>query len=225
MRPSVEAINALLPQTQCRRCGYEGCRPYAEAIASGMAPINRCPPGGAAGIARLANLLNTAPLPLDAGCGSEGPRTVARIEAEHCIGCTKCIQACPVDAIMGAPKRMHTVLAELCTGCDLCVPPCPVDCIVMEPLRPQPEPVWSDSDARAARGRYEARTHRLVRVAAERDRRLAERATTKLEALQTEPPDSETARKRAAIEAAIARARERAAARASSDRPETGPRS
>lgn len=225
MRPSVEAINALLPQTQCRRCGYEGCRPYAEAIASDTAPINRCPPGGAAGIARLADLLDTPPIPLDAGCGSEGPRTVARIEGEHCIGCTKCIQACPVDAIMGAPKRMHTVLAELCTGCDLCVPPCPVDCIVMEPLSPQPEPVWSDSDARAARGRHEARAHRLVRVAAERDRRLAERATTKLEALQTEPPGSETARKRAAIEAAIARARERAAARASANRSETGPRS
>lgn len=122
MRPSVEAINALLPQTQCRRCGYTGCRPYAEAIATGSAPINRCPPGGAAGIARLASLLATAPIALDTACGSEGPRTVARIEPEHCIGCTKCIQACPVDAIIGAPKRMHTVITELCTGCDLCMP-------------------------------------------------------------------------------------------------------
>jgi len=214
MSPSVEAINALLPQTQCRRCGYTGCRPYAEAIATGSAPINRCPPGGAAGIARLASLLAIAPIALDTACGSEGPRTVARIEPEHCIGCTKCIQACPVDAIIGAPKRMHTVITELCTGCDLCVPPCPVDCIVIEPLDPQPLPIWSDADATAARARHEARASRLLRVAAERDRRLAARASTKLEALQTEPATGDTARKRAAIEAAIARARERAAARA-----------
>lgn len=220
MRPSVEAINALLPQTQCRRCGYTGCRPYAEAIATGSAPINRCPPGGATGIARLASLLATTPIALDTACGREGPRTVARIEPEHCIGCTKCIQACPVDAIIGAPKRMHTVITELCTGCDLCVPPCPVDCIVIEPLDPQPLPIWSDADARAARTRHEARAGRLLRVAAERDRRLAARASTKLETLQTEPATSETARKRAAIEAAIERARARAAARAAAAPPE-----
>lgn len=214
MRATVEAIDAVLPQTQCRRCGYTGCRPYAEAIAAGEASINRCPPGGDAGIGRLASLLDTPVLPLDPSCGREGPRTVAHIESEHCIGCTKCIQACPVDAIIGAAKRMHTVIAALCTGCDLCIPPCPVDCIVMSPLAPQPQPLWSESDALAARNRYEARARRLLRVQADRDQRLAARAVTKLEALQSEPETRDTARKRAAIEAAIARARERAAARA-----------
>jgi electron transport complex protein RnfB len=216
MRPSAEAIDAVLPQTQCRRCGFSGCRPYAEALSAGEALINRCPPGGALGVQRLAALLNTEPLPLDPECGAEGPRAVARIEAEHCIGCTKCIQACPVDAIIGASKRMHTVIAELCTGCELCVPPCPVDCILIEPLEPQPVPVWNPADTHAARQRHQARAERLIRVAVQRDQRLTARATTKLETLHTEPADSETARKRIVIEAALARARERAAARASS---------
>jgi electron transport complex protein RnfB len=216
MRPSAEAIDAVLPQTQCRRCGFNGCMPYAQALSAGEALINRCPPGGAHGVQRLAALLNTEPLPLDPQCGEEGPRSVARIEPEHCIGCTKCIQACPVDAIIGASKRMHTVIPELCTGCELCVPPCPVDCILIEPLAPQPVPVWSTAETHAARQRYQTRAERLIRVAAQRDRRLTARATTKLEALQAEPADSETARKRAVIEAALARARERAAARASS---------
>lgn len=214
MRPSAEAIDALLPQTQCQRCGYQGCRPYAEALAAGEAPINRCPPGGAQGVARLAALLDTAPLPIDPQCGAEGPRTVARIEPEHCIGCTKCIRACPVDAIIGASKRMHTVIAELCTGCELCVPPCPVDCILIEPLHPQPVPVWPQIESDAARQRHRARAERLVRVAAQRDRRLTTRASAKLEALQAEPADVDSARKRAVIEAALARARDRAAARA-----------
>ena len=134
----VESINAILPQTQCGQCGYPGCRPYAEAIAKGDAEINRCPPGGAAGIAALADLLDTEPLPLDAEHGEEKPRTVAWIREEECIGCTKCIQACPVDAILGAAQLMHTVIAEECTGCDLCVDPCPVDCIEMHPI----EIVW-----------------------------------------------------------------------------------
>lgn len=127
----VEQINAILPQTQCGQCGYPGCRPYAEAIAGGEA-INRCPPGGEAGIAQLATLLDVEPIPLDEEHGEEQETAaVAFIHEEDCIGCTKCIQACPVDAILGAAKHMHTVIASECTGCDLCVEPCPVDCIEM----------------------------------------------------------------------------------------------
>lgn len=129
-----EQINTILPQTQCGQCGYPGCRPYAEAIARGEAAINRCPPGGEAGIAALAELLDTEPLPLDAEHGEEKARAIAYIREDECIGCTKCIQACPVDAILGAAKRMHTVIVEECTGCDLCVEPCPVDCIEMRPI-------------------------------------------------------------------------------------------
>src|SRR5690606_37300326 len=127
--PMVDRIEAILPQTQCGQCNYPGCRPYAEAIASGEADINQCPPGGDAGIRQLAELLGREPKPLNAENGEEAPDTVALIDEARCIGCTKCIQACPVDAIIGAPKLMHTVIPELCTGCNLCVPPCPVDCI------------------------------------------------------------------------------------------------
>lgn len=127
--PLVERIDALLPQTQCGQCRYAGCRPYAEAIASGEAEINRCPPGGATGIAALARLLAREPLALDPAHGSETPRTVALIDEALCIGCTKCIQFCPVDAILGAPQVMHSVLTAECTGCGLCIAPCPVDCI------------------------------------------------------------------------------------------------
>lgn len=132
--PLVEQIDALLPQTQCGQCGHPGCRPYAQAIAEGEA-INRCPPGGQATIDALAHLLGVEPQPLDAEHGVESPvKTVAYIREEECIGCTKCIQACPVDAILGAAKLMHTVIISECTGCDLCVEPCPVDCIEMRPL-------------------------------------------------------------------------------------------
>jgi Na+-translocating ferredoxin:NAD+ oxidoreductase subunit B len=124
-----DRINALLPQTQCGQCDYAGCRPYAEAIARGDADINQCPPGGDAGIRALAALLGRAPIPLDPAHGVEKPPVVALIREADCIGCTKCIQACPVDAIVGGSKLMHTVLADLCTGCELCLPPCPVDCI------------------------------------------------------------------------------------------------
>src|SRR5690606_7137314 len=137
MPTRVDQINALLPQTQCTRCGYQGCKPYAEALASGDA-INKCPPGGAATIRALAELLHTEPLTLDPEHGFEGPRTVAFIREAECIGCTKCIQACPVDAIVGSARQMHTVLANECTGCDLCVAPCPVDCIDMLPLEDPP---------------------------------------------------------------------------------------
>ena len=129
----VDRIDAILPQTQCGQCNYPGCRPYAEAIASGEAPINQCPPGGEAGIRALADLLGVEPLPLNPDNGREQLRRVAVIDEATCIGCTLCIQACPVDAILGAAKRMHTVIEAECTGCDLCLPPCPVDCIAMVP--------------------------------------------------------------------------------------------
>ncbi len=135
--------------------------PYAQAIVNDNAPINRCPPGGDAGIQALASLLNRAILPLDQTCGTHQPLQVAWIDEQHCIGCTLCIQACPVDAIVGASKRMHTVLAEWCTGCDLCIPPCPVDCIEMVPVRPARE--WSREDAKLAKHRYESRQQRLAR--------------------------------------------------------------
>ena len=125
----IEAIDQLLPQTQCGQCNYPGCRPYATAIAAGTADINQCPPGGMDGIRALAELLGREIKPLNPENGIEKPKVVALIVEEDCIGCTKCIQACPVDAIIGAPKRMHTVIADLCTGCELCLPPCPVDCI------------------------------------------------------------------------------------------------
>lgn len=130
--PIVDQINAILPQTQCGQCGYPGCKPYAEAIANGDA-INKCPPGGEAGIIELANLLDVEPMALDDEHGVEDVKKVAYIREDECIGCTKCIQACPIDAILGAAKQMHTVIAKECTGCDLCVEPCPVDCIDMIP--------------------------------------------------------------------------------------------
>lgn len=133
--PIVEQIDALLPQTQCGQCGFPGCRPYAQAIAAGEADINQCPPGGEAGIQALADLLGVDPKPLNAEHGAHSEPSVAVIDEQTCIGCTLCIQACPVDAILGAAKQMHTVIESECTGCELCVPPCPVDCIDMVPLK------------------------------------------------------------------------------------------
>ena len=131
--PLVEQIDAVLPQTQCGQRGYPGCKPYAEAIAEGD-DINKCPPGGEATIKKLADLMGVEPKPLDAAHGEEDVKKVAFIREDECIGCTKCIQACPVDAILGAAKHMHTVITDECTGCDLCVDPCPVDCIDMVPI-------------------------------------------------------------------------------------------
>ena len=171
--PLADRIDALLPQTQCEQCGFHGCRPYAEAIARGEAPINRCPPGGAAGIARLAALLDVPALPLDPAHGVEKPRTVARIVEADCIGCTKCIQVCPVDAIVGAAKLMHTVMPDHCTGCELCVPACPVDCIVLDPM-----PLAQVSDpahAAASRTHFQRREARLARERSEREAELAAR--------------------------------------------------
>jgi electron transport complex protein RnfB len=199
-----DAVDRLLPQTQCTRCGYPACRPYAEAIAAGAAAINQCPPGGEATIRALAALTGLPYRPLDPAHGAERRRHVAVIDEAHCIGCTLCIQACPVDAIIGAPKRMHTVLVELCTGCDLCVPPCPVDCIAMLPAEGD-DAVWDRSRADAARARYLARRARLAREAEARAERLARRAT----ALHGVPrPEA----KRVAIDAALQRARAKRAA-------------
>ena len=129
--PLAEKIDAILPQTQCGQCGFPGCRPYAEAIAKGEADINRCPPGGEEGVKKLAELLGVEAKPLDEAVGAPKPKSVAFIDEQTCIGCTLCIQACPVDAIAGAAKQMHTIIASECTGCELCVAPCPVDCISM----------------------------------------------------------------------------------------------
>jgi electron transport complex protein RnfB len=148
--PVVDQINALLPQTQCGQCGYPGCKPYAQSIADG-GPINKCPPGGESTIHALAALLDVEAQPLDAEHGKEDQRKVAFIREAECIGCTKCIQACPVDAILGSAKHMHTVLASECTGCDLCVEPCPVDCIDMIPARsPLQSWHWQRPDPRLA---------------------------------------------------------------------------
>lgn len=133
------AIDALLPQTQCRRCGFAGCRPYATALARGETELNRCPPGGPQLIERLADLLGRPALPLDPACGSFSPPQVAWIDEPACIGCARCLDVCPTDAILGARKRLHTVIADDCSGCGLCLPSCPVDCILMIPVPGPPE--------------------------------------------------------------------------------------
>lgn len=156
-----DRIDALLPQTQCGKCGHPGCRPYAEAIARGEADIDRCPPGGDEGVARLAALLGRPVKPLDAACGAWRPPQVAFVDEALCIGCVKCIHACPVDAIVGASKMVHTVIAAWCTGCELCIPPCPVDCISLHPVAALPDPGLS-------RERHAFRAARLAREAAER---------------------------------------------------------
>ncbi|MBV8854077.1 MAG: RnfABCDGE type electron transport complex subunit B [Sinobacteraceae bacterium] len=171
MNPTAEAIDALLPQTQCTRCGYAGCRPYAEAIAAGAAQINQCPPGGAPTIAALAQLLGCSPLPLNPANGCEGPALVAFIDEERCIGCVKCLPPCPVDAIIGARRQTHTVVSAICTGCELCIAPCPVDCIVMierDSAEPAPMPQLN-------RARYAAHQQRLARRAGEQMELLAQR--------------------------------------------------
>ncbi len=213
-----DQIEDLLPQTQCTKCGFSGCRPYAEAIAAGAADINQCPPGGLEGVARLAGLLQRKVIPLNPVNGYERPRPVAYIDEDLCIGCTLCIQACPVDAIVGAAKQMHTILPSLCTGCDLCVAPCPVDCIVMYPVSDERTgwDAWSAEQAAAARERHDFRAMRLQRERAENDARLAAKAVEKLKAVTAEPGNTaaevaEKERKRAIIAAAMERARAKAA--------------
>ncbi len=214
-----DQIEDLLPQTQCTKCGYAGCRPYAQAIADGEADINQCPPGGAEGVARLANLLGRPVIPINPVNGLERARPVAFIDEALCIGCTLCIQACPVDAILGAAKQMHTILPSLCTGCDLCVAPCPVDCIAMLPVTGARTgwDAWSQADADAARVRHDQRARRLERERSENDARLAAKAVEKMRAVTAEPANSaaevaEKERKRAIIAAAMERARLKAEA-------------
>jgi electron transport complex protein RnfB len=214
-----DQIEDLLPQTQCTKCGYPACRPYAEAIARGEADINRCPPGGIEGVERLARVTGRPVIPINPANGIERPRPVAFIDESLCIGCTLCIQACPVDAIVGAAKQMHTIVPSLCTGCDLCVPPCPVDCISMLPVTGDATgwAAWSQAQADAARARHDFRTERLKREKDENDARLAAKAVEKmravtLEATNTPEELAEKERKRAIIAAAIERARAKAAA-------------
>ena len=210
-----DRIEDLLPQTQCTKCGYPACRPYAEAIAAGSASYNQCPPGGAEGVARIAALLGKPVIPINPVHGLERERPVAVIDESACIGCTLCIQACPVDAIVGAAKQMHTVIAALCTGCDLCVPPCPVDCIGMQAATPGRTgwAAWSQADADAARARHDARTSRLQREKQENDARLAAKAIVKLAEVdasnaQNDAERAEKERKRTIIQAAIERSRQ-----------------
>ena len=217
--PPADRIEDLLPQTQCTKCGYAGCRPYAEAIAEGSAAYNQCPPGGAEGVARLARLLGKPVIPINPVHGLERERPVALIDESVCIGCTLCIQVCPVDAIVGAAKQMHTVIAELCTGCDLCVPPCPVDCIAMIPVTPGKTgwDAWSQQAANAARRRHDQRTARLQREKADNDARLAAKAAAKMKEVNAEmavtpEEQAEKERKRAIIAAAMERARLKKAA-------------
>lgn len=212
--PLADQIENLLPQTQCTKCGYPACRPYAEAVAKGEASYNQCPPGGAAGVVRLANLLGKPVIPLNPANGAERPRPVALIDEALCIGCTLCIQACPVDAIVGAAKQMHTVVPSLCTGCDLCVAPCPVDCIAMIDVTGNLSgwDAWSQQQADDARERHDFHVMRIKREKEENDARLAAKATAKLQALEAEaaanPEElAEQARKKAIVQAAIERAR------------------
>ena len=221
-RTLADRIEDLLPQTQCTKCGYPACRPYAEAVAHGEANYNQCPPGGAEGIARLAALLGKPVIPLNSANGVERPRPLAVIDEQVCIGCTLCMQACPVDAIVGAPKQMHTVIAELCTGCDLCVPPCPVDCIAMPPVTGEATgwDAWSQSQADAARERHNRREARLAREREAAEARAAARRAvssapaqvmeTSAAATPAAPAaDSAEAKKRAIIQAALERARQK----------------
>lgn len=201
-------IDSVLPQTQCTKCGYDGCLPYAEAIAQGE-KINRCPPGGAEGIAKLSELLNRPPLPLDPECGEEQPLHLARIIEEHCIGCTLCIQACPVDAIIGANKFMHTVDPESCTGCELCVPVCPVDCIEMYPAQRK----WTVEDVSKARRHLHQRQQRLEQQSAVEKQRLAQAVPASVNSQTGTDAESEADAKKEAIAAALARARARRNAR------------
>ena len=177
-----EKLNGALPQTQCTRCGYPDCRAYAQAIADGAAAINQCPPGGAEGIARLARITGLPAAPLNPANGVEGPRLLAVIDEAWCIGCTLCLKACPVDAIVGGPKLMHTVIVAPCTGCELCIPVCPVDCIAMVNVTEGRSgwDAWSEAQAAQARDRYAFHQFRFERDEHERNEQLAASAAASL---------------------------------------------
>jgi Na+-translocating ferredoxin:NAD+ oxidoreductase subunit B len=217
VKPAADLIDALhdaLPQTQCTRCSYPDCRGYAQAIAEGQADINQCPPGGAQGIERLARLSGRPVIALNPANGREGPRQLAVIDEAWCIGCTLCIKACPVDCIVGAPKSMHTVIDELCTGCELCIPVCPVDCISLVNVTGERSgwDAWSDAQATQARSRYAFHQHRRARDKQENDARLEALAQSKLDALDEVSridDQAELERKRAMIEAILAKAKAR----------------
>lgn len=205
-------LHAVLPQTQCTRCGFPDCAGYAQAMAVGEAEINQCPPGGAEGVARLAGLTGRPPLPLNPANGTEGPRAVAVIDERWCIGCTLCIEVCPTDAILGSNKLMHTVVEAYCTGCELCVPVCPVDCISLENASADRTgwQAWSPAQAAEALQRYEARKSRLERETEQHRTRLESTAAAKLADLPGQADGAEgaeAAHKRAVIEAALAQAR------------------
>ena len=207
-----DRIDAALPQTQCTRCGYPDCRAYAQAVAAGTAEINRCPPGGDEGIQRLAQITGQPVTALDTRRGLEAPRLLAVIDEAWCIGCTLCIKACPVDCIIGAPKRMHTVIDADCTGCELCVPACPVDCIALLPVTGSQTgwAAWSAAQADQARLQYQQRQQRALRLQRDDQARLAAKAEAKLADRPSPTRHTDPAvidKKRAVIEAALARAR------------------
>ncbi len=210
-----QCLNDALPQTQCTRCGFPDCASYALAMAQGQAAINQCPPGGKAGIERLAALTGQAAPPLNPDHGQEGPRLMAIIDEAWCIGCTLCIKACPTDAILGANKLMHTVIEPWCTGCELCVPVCPVDCIQLENVTGEQTgwAAWSADQAGIARQRYASRQQRLEREKAEHQKQMQAKAEHKLTDLSAHTKGTENApevdRKRAIIEAALAKAKAR----------------
>jgi electron transport complex protein RnfB len=203
----VDAIDGALPQTQCTRCGYPDCRSYAEAVGDGTAGINQCPPGGAEGVARLAQLTGRPALPLNPANGEEGPRRLAVIREAECIGCTLCLKACPVDSILGGPKQMHTVIDPLCTGCELCIPACPVDCISLVDASDARTgwAAWSPAQAETARQRFDFHRFRLQRADIESNERLAARAAPPVAASSGDEADA----RRSAIEAVLAKARAR----------------
>jgi len=209
-----QRINAALPQTQCTRCGYPDCAAYAQAISGAEAEINQCPPGGAEGIARLAAITGRPALPLNPANGSEGPRHLAVIDEDWCIGCTLCLDACPTDAIVGSNKLMHTVIEPYCTGCELCIPVCPVDCISLENVTGGQTgwQAWSPADAAQARNRYEIHSLRRAADGGRNQKRLEEKAQAVLADLPGHSQHTDPLvldQKRAVIEAALARARAR----------------
>ena len=212
MKPGAAEYLAVLPQTQCTRCGYPDCAGYAQALHEGKADINQCPPGGADGVQRLAALSGRAVKPLNPDNGQEAPRNVVFIDETWCIGCTLCIKACPVDAIVGANKLMHTVIEPYCTGCELCLPVCPVDCIELENVSADATgwDAWSPELAEQARQRYEFHVMKQQREALENDQKLEAKAQLKLSDLAAHSQHTDPAvldKKRAVIEAALARAR------------------
>lgn len=222
----IVSIDGILPQTQCRQCGFGGCQPYAVAMAEGLADINQCPPGGEGGIRKLAGLLGVSPKPLNMAHGFPKPRAVALINEQACIGCTLCIQACPVDAIVGAAKQAHTVMTEECTGCELCVAPCPVDCISMVPPKVSAKVPASGGDSQShvtshgysneeeeraaadrARARHQFRLQRLEREKKERDKKLVHKAEAEKRINGCAERSSATVNiKKAVIQAALERA-------------------